>query len=156
MATAIHSARQTTPFLPSFLPEWESNSFHVLISAGKTHIAISNDYTYETLTAKIEGISRYLTSSAAVDKDVLVDDTIELCMLTSGHDCKTLSVIGVLVSKLQIVVARLPIHISSTLIFLDRQLCPQKDHISFFHSTSNHDRLIHHSNPWNDCMPVRQ
>ena len=65
-----------------------------------------------------ELVDRYLTSSAAVDNGVLADDTIELCMLTSGQGCKALQAIGVLVSKFQIAVARLPMHMPSTLILI--------------------------------------
>lgn len=45
-----------------------------------------------------------------------MEDAIELCMLTSGHDCKAPWVIGVLIPEFRIAVARLPIHIPSTFI----------------------------------------
>lgn len=43
-----------------------------------------------------------------------MDDAIELCMFTSGQGCEALPVVGVLVPKFQIAVARFLIHMPST------------------------------------------
>lgn len=48
---------------------------------------------------------------AAVDNNAFVDDAKELRNFTGGHGCETLSVVGVMLAKFQIAVARLPIHI---------------------------------------------
>ena len=61
---------------------------------------------------------RNLTPSATVDKNAFVDEAIQLCTFLSCHDCKALTVVGVLVPRSQIAVARLPVHTPSTFILV--------------------------------------
>ncbi len=47
-----------------------------------------------------------------------MDDAIELCMLTSGQDCKALPIIDALVTRFHVAVARLPINTPSIFDFV--------------------------------------